>query len=105
MRETHCQVDLISMLTLGAEWRSVHLHLERSLLRGTLVKTELAPGAWEFREVLVLTVIPLLASIPLCLRHRPVKGLPRYHTLDGLTNSVLSALAYHTLGFLMMVIS
>lgn len=70
-----------------------------------MVKTELAPGAWEFGEVLVLTVIPLLASIPLCLRHRPVKGLPRYRTLDGLTNSVLSALAYQTLGFLMMVIS
>ena len=83
MREIHYQVDLISMLTLGVECGSVHLHLEKSLLgepallRGTLVRTELRLRPWEFGEILVLTVTPLPAGRSLCLRHRPAKGPPK----------------------------
>lgn len=108
---THCQVDLISVLTPGVEWGSVHLCLEKSLLgepallRGILVRTELGPGAWEFGEILMFTVTPLPAGMPLCLRHRPANGPPGGHGLDGLTNSALSTSAYHTSGVFMTVIS
>lgn len=45
-----------------------YLHLEKSLLgesallRGISVSTELGPAGWEFGEILVLSVTPLLAG-------------------------------------------
>ena len=49
---------------------------EPALLRSTLVRAELGPEAWEFGEILMVTVIPLPAGMPLCLQHSPAAGPP-----------------------------